>query len=134
MKIDLSRALLVSVAVAVLAVGAQAADDEENGLLQCYVCGGTDNKCSTKTSLGTITDCLEGAETCLVTSSSDATYRRCGQPVEIESYAECKNIGIGAQGAQDATACWCRGDLCNGSVRLFLSTLLLSTMLFSFIF
>ena len=31
----------------------------------------------------------------------------CLQDIEVEKFAECKKVGVGAQAAQDAEACWC---------------------------
>ncbi|XP_023326733.1 uncharacterized protein LOC111700145 isoform X2 [Eurytemora carolleeae] len=51
--------------------------------LKCFQCGGKDNKCDSMESLGAEVTCKAGSYTCLVAKSSDAVYRRCGNPVEV---------------------------------------------------
>jgi len=105
---------LVIVCAVLTILGSVSSQDGET-VRKCYQCGGTDNICETKESLGAEVECGSGVTTCMVTSSDDSTYRRCGKDIEVEKFAECKKVGVGAQAAQDAEACWCLGDLCNGS-------------------
>jgi len=82
-------------------------DAEAPPPIKCYVCGGTNGKCSSPEDLGIEKTCPAETYTCVVATENDEVFRRCDNTKQ--AFEQCVNGG---------DFCFCLGDLCNSGPRI----------------